>query len=222
MSFFLKMSLAFASIVNALAANKAEAIPAAITEVLTYGAITTILGAVGTWTRLTLRMRMRRVLTISLLDRWLTDNRYFHLERQVGIDYPEQRIQEDIFQFVERLCQIGPSILGSMFGVLLYTSQLWRLSPPVTFPAVGMTQPIEGLLVYIAFGFAIVMTIIVHWVGALLTRAEVVRQRLEAQFRSEMQGIRVNGESICKRRRHRPRPRRRGRHRHWRQNDRFH
>ncbi|OYO30720.1 ABC transporter ATP-binding protein/permease [Janthinobacterium sp. PC23-8] len=197
MSFFLKMQLAFADIVNALAAHNASVIPGIITQILLFGVVTTVLGAIGTWSRLSLRMRMRRVLTTTLLDRWMNDNRFFHLERRAQLDYPEQRIQEDIFQFVDKLTQIGVSVLGSLFGVLLYTSQLWRLSPPVGVPAIGITEPIPGLLVYLAFGFALAMTLLVHWVGALLTRAEVVRQRLEAQFRSEMHAVRENGESIA-------------------------
>lgn len=197
MSFFLKMQLAFAAIVNALAASNGSVIPGIVTQILLYGAITTLLGVVGVWTRLSLRMRMRGVLTTRFLDRWLADNRFYHLERRTQLDYPEQRIQEDIFQFVDKLSLIGPSVLGSLFGVLLYTSQLWRLSPPFVLPAIGMTQPVPGLLVYTAFGSALTMTLLVHCIGAKLTRAEVVRQRLEAQFRSEMHGIRNNGESIA-------------------------
>ncbi|MGV7208764.1 ABC transporter ATP-binding protein/permease [Oxalobacteraceae bacterium A2-2] len=197
MSFFLKMQLAFADIVNALAARNAAVVPGIVANILLFGVVTTVLAAIGTWSRLSLRMRMRRVLTTTLLDRWMQDHRFFHLERRARIDYPEQRIQEDIFQFVDKLTQIGVSVLASLFGVLLYTSQLWRLSPPVTVPAIGMTQPVPGLLVYLAFGFAVAMTVLVHWVGALLTRAEVVRQRLEAQFRSEMHAVRENGESIA-------------------------
>jgi putative ATP-binding cassette transporter len=197
MTFFLKMQLAFADIVNALAAHKASVISGFLGNILLYSLITTALGLVGAWTRLSLRMRMRTVLSTSVMDRWLSDNRFYHIERRSQLDYPEQRIQEDIFQFVDKFSQIGPSVLGSLFGVLLYTSQLWRLSPPVVAPALGVTEPIPGLLVYLAFGFAVLMTVLVHWAGALLTRAEVVRQRLEAQFRSEMHAVRENGESIA-------------------------
>lgn len=197
MSFFLKISLASAAIISALAAHNPAVIPGLIVQILVYSLITTALGAIGAWTRLSLRMRMRRVLTNRLLDRWLGDNRFYHIERRAQLDYPEQRIQEDIFQFVDKVSLIGPSILGSLFGVFLYTSQLWRLSPPIVIPAIGMTAPIPGFLVYLAFGFGLTMTALVHWVGALLTRAEVVRQRLEAQFRSEMHAVRDNGEAIA-------------------------
>jgi putative ATP-binding cassette transporter len=156
-----------------------------------------VLGVIGVWSRLVLRIRMRRVLTTRLLDRWMQDNSFFHLQRRTEIDYPEQRIQEDIYTFVEKVTLIGVSLVASVFGVFLYTSQLWRLSPPIVIPALGMTHAIPGLLVYVAFGLAMAMTVLVHWAGRLLTRAEVVRQRLEAQFRQEMQAVRSNGESIA-------------------------
>ncbi|EGY01970.1 ABC transporter, ATP-binding protein [Nitrospirillum viridazoti Y2] len=193
----LKMQLGFAAIVNALAAKDGAVIYGIIWEILMYGGGMALLGVIGAWTRLALRMRMRTVLTTRLLDGWMAGNRFFHLERRTEIDYPEQRIQEDIYTFVEKVTLVGVSVVASVFGVFLYTSQLWRLSPPLVIKEIGLTQPIPGLLVYVAFALAIMMTLIVHWVGRLLTRAEVVRQRLEAQFRLEMQSIRGNGESIA-------------------------
>ena len=193
----LKMQLGSAAIITALAAKNGAVIPDIVWALLFYTGGLCILSVIGVWTRLALRIRMRRVLTTRLLDRWMQDNRFFHLERQTKLDYPEQRIQEDIYTYVEKVMLIGVSVVASVFGVFLYTSELWRLSPPLVVPELGMTQPISGFLVYVAFGLAIAMTLLVHWVGRLLTRAEVVRQRLEAQFRQEMQAIRGNGESIA-------------------------
>ncbi len=193
----LQMQLGFAAIVNALAAKNGDGIYGIVWEILGYSAGIAILNVIGTWTRLALRMRMRRVLTTRLLDRWMEDNRFFHLQDEAELDYPEQRIQEDIYTFVEKVATIGVSVVASIFGVFLYTAELWRLSPPLTIPQIGFVEPIPGLLVYVAFGLAIGMTLLIHWVGRLLTRAEVVRQRLEAQFRLEMQSIRNNGESIA-------------------------
>ncbi|SNS67534.1 MULTISPECIES: ABC transporter ATP-binding protein/permease [unclassified Azospirillum] len=193
----LKMQLGFSAIVNALAAKNGAVISGIVLEILLYGFGLALLNVIGAWTRLALRMRMRKVLTTRLLDGWMAGNRFFHLERRTEIDYPEQRIQEDVYTFVEKVTIIGVSVVASIFGVFLYTSELWRLSPPLVFDQVGLTEPIPGLLVYVAFALAIGMTFLVHWVGRLLTRAEVVRQRLEAQFRLEMQSIRGNGESIA-------------------------
>lgn len=196
-SVLLKMQLGFSAIVNALAAKDGAVISGIVWEILLYSGGLALLNMIGAWTRLALRMRMRKVLTTRLLDGWMAGNRFFHLERRTEIDYPEQRIQEDVYTFVEKVMIIGVSVVASVFGVFLYTSELWRLSPPLVVPEIGLSQPIPGFLVYVAFAMAIGMTLLVHWVGRLLTRAEVVRQRLEAQFRLEMQSIRGNGESIA-------------------------
>ena len=197
MAVLLKMQLGFAEIINALAANNGEPIPGIILDILMYSVLTALLAVVGVWTRLVLRIRMRKVLTTRFLASYMADNRFFHLDRRAELDYPEQRIQEDIYTFLEKVTTIGVRVVGSIAGVFLYTSELWRLSPPLTIPAIGMDEPVPGLLVYVAFALAIIMTMLVHWVGQLLTRAEVVRQRLEAQFRLEMQAIRGNSESIA-------------------------
>lgn len=193
----LKMQLGFAAIVNALAARDGSGIYDIVWEILMYGGALALLGVIGVWTRLILRMRMRTVLTTRFLDGYMADNRFFHLERSAELDYPEQRIQEDIYTFLEKVTIIGVTVVGSVSGVFLYTAELWRLSPPLTIPSIGMAEPVPGLLVYVAFALALLMTVLVHWVGQLLTRAEVVRQRLEAQFRYEMQAIRGNSESIA-------------------------
>jgi len=193
----MKMVVGSGALVTALAAKNGAVIPGIVWQLLAYAVATGILGVIGVWSRLALRIRMRRVLTTRLVDRWMQDNRFFHLEQRTQIDYPEQRIQEDIYTYVEKVTLIGVSVVASVFSVFLYTSQLWHLSPPVVIPALGTTQAMSGFLVYVAFGLAILMTVLVHWAGRLLTRAEVVRQRLEAQFRLEMQAIRGNGEAIA-------------------------
>jgi len=193
----MRMVVGSGALVTALAAKNAAAIPGIAQQLLLSAVAMGILSVLGIWSRLALRMRMRRVLTTRLLDRWMQDNRFFHLQQRTDIDYPEQRIQEDIYTYVEKVTLIGVSVVASVFSVFLYTSQLWRLSPPLVIPALGMSQPISGFLVYLAFALAIAITVLVHWAGRLLTRAEVVRQRLEAQFRLEMQAIRANGEAIA-------------------------
>lgn len=194
---FLQMQINLAAITNALVAKNGGLIGGLVGKVLVAGAIMAVVGTFVAWTRFTLRIRFRKVLTRDLLDRWMGANRFFHLERRAQLDYPEQRIQEDVFQFIERLTTIAPIFIVSTFSIFLYTAQLWKLSPPLVFDAIGLSQPIPGFLVYVAFGFAILWTLLTHLVGSSLTRAEVVRQRLEAQFRQEMGAIRDNGESIA-------------------------
>ncbi|PVM84476.1 hypothetical protein DDF62_22360 [Caulobacter radicis] len=194
---FLQMQINLAAITNALAARDGSVISGLLTKIIMAGAILAVVGTVVAWTRYTLRIRFRRVLTENLVGRWIAANRFYHLERRARLDYPEQRIQEDVYQFIERLTTIAPILIFSSFGIFLYTAQLWKLSPPIVLDAIGLHHPIPGFLVYVAFGFAILWTFVTHVFGRSLTRAEVVRQRLEAQFRQEMAAVRENGESIA-------------------------
>ena len=130
MAVLLKMQLGFAEIINALAANNGEPIPGIILDILMYSVLTALLAVVGVWTRLVLRIRMRKVLTTRFLASYMADNRFFHLDRRAELDYPEQRIQEDIYTFLEKVTTIGVRVVGSIAGVFLYTSELWRLSRP--------------------------------------------------------------------------------------------
>lgn len=84
-----------------------------------------------------------------------------------------------------------------LFTVFLYVGQLWKLSPPMTAPLLGINQPIPGLLVYGTLAFAVGLTLLTHWVGVRLTRTEVARQSLEARYRQEMAAVRHNGETIA-------------------------
>jgi len=140
-----------------------------------------------------LRIRSRTVMTRNLVDRWLDGNRFYHIERRFSLDHPEQRIQDDLFQFIDGALKVGPAIIGSVLPIFLYGGQLWRLSPPIA--AGGAT--FHGSLFFFAVGFAILWTFVTHLFGRNLTRAEVVRQRLEAQFRQEMAAVRENGEAIA-------------------------
>ncbi|WP_218647321.1 ABC transporter ATP-binding protein/permease [Sphingobium lactosutens] len=194
---FMQMQVHLAAITNALVARDAGVIGGYVSKILFAGVLMAVVGTFVQWSRFTLRIRMRRVLTDSLIARWMSANRFFHLEQRERLDYPEQRIQDDVFQFIERLTTLAPGILFALFSIFLYTGQLWKLSPPVVFSSIGMTHTIPGYLVYLAFAFAILWTILTHVVGKSLTRVEVVRQRLEAQFRQQMGAVRENGEAIA-------------------------
>ncbi|WP_165832351.1 ABC transporter ATP-binding protein/permease [Caulobacter radicis] len=186
-----------AVIANALAAKTGAAIPGPMSIIM--GLILTIagLGIVTVFVQYALRMRFRRVITGGMLDRWIGENRFLHLEQRGGADYPEQRIQEDVFQTIDRTMMRGPEVIMGLFTVFIYTGQLWKVSPPLTIPALGIHQPIHGYLVYVAFGLAISMTFLTHWVGVRLTRAEIDRQTLEARYRQQLAAIRLNGETVA-------------------------
>lgn len=194
---FMQMQLKLAAITNALVARDAAALPQLATMVVVFGIAGAAVSVFMQWTGYVLRIRFRTVLTRHYLDRWLAADRYYQLERRANLDHPEQRIQEDIYQFIDRLLTLAPMMLTSMTALVLYSGQLFKLSPPVNFGFVGIPHEIPGFLLYFALIMSIGWTAFTHWIGKALTRVEVVRQRLEALFRHQMSTVRENGESIA-------------------------
>lgn len=194
---FMQMQLKLAAITNALVAKDAAAIPQLATLVVVFGIAGAAVSVFMQWTGYVLRIRFRTVLTGNYLDRWLVADRYYQLERRANLDHPEQRIQEDIYQFIDRLLTLTPMMLTSMTALVLYSGQLFKLSPPINFGFIGIPHAIPGFLLYFALIMSIGWTAFTHWIGAALTRVEVVRQRLEALFRHQMSTVRENGESIA-------------------------
>lgn len=191
----LRVQVTLASVTNALVEKQVDRItPLLFTAgLLALAFLGIVVG--GALCRYVLRIRARAVLTGQTLDRWLADRRFYFLRDRPALDHPEQRIQEDLFVFVERTLQLAPSLFGAVISMLLYSGQLWKLSPSLELG--GGTVLIPGLLFHAACLFAIAWTFVTHWLGSSLTRAEIVRQNLEAQFRQEMAFVRESSEAIA-------------------------
>lgn len=193
----LRTQVYLADLVNALVAKNAAVVPGLISLLIVLTLGTLLIGMAGLWAGLTVRMRFRNYLSPQLVGRWMASDRYFHQERQRPLDYPEQRIQEDVFLFAERFITLGPGIVGALYSMGLYTNQLWKMSPVVNLSLLGNDISVSGFLVYFAIAFGLISTVVVHFAGRSLTRVEVVRQHLEAQFRAEMATVRSNAEAIA-------------------------
>lgn len=193
----LQVQQRLAAITNALGEGDGSGIASNTTAILGLVAAVLVIGVSVIFAQYALRMRFRRVVTQKLLGRWFKDNRFFHMERRQGLDYPEQRIQEDVFQTIDGFLRLAPEVTMGLFTVFIYVGQLWTLSPPMTVPVLGITQPLPGLLVFGTLAFAVSLTLLTHWVGVRLTRTEVARQSLEARYRQEMAAVRHNGETIA-------------------------
>lgn len=193
----LKAQTYLAGVTNALAARTTANVSSMMTMAALFGAIFITSSLLTIFARYTLRIRARRHLTDRLTEKWMSRNRFYRLERASGVDHPEQRIQEDVYAFVDNVLSLGPTIFGALFSIAIYGRELWRLSPPLTIAPLGTPFVVHGYFFYLVCFFAFGWTFVTHFLGAGLTRAEIVRQRLEAQFREDMAVIRENGEAIA-------------------------
>lgn len=193
----LQLQRRLAEITNALGNGDGSQIAVHTSAIIWLTAAITTIGVVAIFAMYTLQIRFRRVVNGKLVSQWITDDRFYHMERQQKLDYPEQRIQEDISLTVNTFLRLAPEVTIGSLTVFLYIGQLWNMSPPISIPVLGITKPIPGFLVFCTLGFAVGMTLITHWIGIRLTNAEIARQTLEARYRQQMAAVRHNGETIA-------------------------
>ena len=145
-----------------------------------------------------LLIRWRRWLTVRYLDEWLADRAYYRISlttdrAAIGTDNPDQRISEDIRDFIDNTLTFGISMLANIVTLFSFLGILWSLSGTVT--VFGIAIP--GYMVWVALVYAIVGTWLTHLVGRPLAALRFRQQRVEADFRYALVRVRENMEGIA-------------------------
>src|SRR5271169_1059150 len=78
-----------------------------------------------TWLSQWLQIRWRRWLTVRFLDEWLADRAYYRISlttdhSAVGTDNPDQRIAEDLRDFVSNTLSLGLDLLSNVVSLFSY------------------------------------------------------------------------------------------------------
>jgi putative ATP-binding cassette transporter len=145
-----------------------------------------------------LQIRWRRWMTARFLDEWLADRAYYRISLttssgDVGTDNPDQRISDDINDYVANTLSIGLDFISNIVSLLSFIGILWALSGPITILGVH----IGGYMVWVALIYAIVGTWLTHLVGRPLAMLRFRQQRFEANFRFALVRFRENMEGIA-------------------------
>ena len=145
-----------------------------------------------------LQIRWRRWMTGKFLDEWLADRAYYRIamtqdQVQTGTDNPDQRIAEDIRDFVDNTLTLGISFIANVATLLSFIGILWGLSGETVFFGVS----IPGYMVWIALAYAILGTVLTHFVGRPLSALRFRQQRVEADFRYALVRFRENMEAVA-------------------------
>ncbi len=151
-----------------------------------------------TYLRQWLEIRWRRWLTSHIVDDWLADHAYYRISltadpRSAGTDNPDQRIGDDIRDFIEDTLTLGLSLLSNVVNLISFLSILWTLSGVVTLLGIA----IPGYMVWVALLYSILGTWITHLVGRPLAFLNFQRQRVEADFRFALVRLRENTEGVA-------------------------
>jgi putative ATP-binding cassette transporter len=145
-----------------------------------------------------LQIRWRRWLTAAYLDHWLAGANHYRMQLLGdAADNPDQRIAEDITQFVQLTLTIGLQLLNSCVTLGSFMVILWSLSAAAPLHLFGTTFDIPGYLLWAALIYAVLGTALTHWIGRPLIALNFQQQRYEADFRFNLVRVRENSEQIA-------------------------
>jgi vitamin B12/bleomycin/antimicrobial peptide transport system ATP-binding/permease protein len=145
-----------------------------------------------------LQIRWRRWMTRQYLDDWLGNANHYRMQLLGdAADNPDQRIAEDINQFIEKGLFLSLGLLNSVVTLGSFVVILWTLSASAPFTLFGIQWGIPGYLVWAALIYSIVGTILTQWIGHALVRLNFLQQRYEADFRYNLVRVRENAEQIA-------------------------
>ena len=145
-----------------------------------------------------LQIRWRRWLTASYLDHWMANANHYRMQLLGdAADNPDQRISEDIAQFIALTLSIGLQLLNSCVTLFSFMIILWSLSAAAPLHLFGMSFTIPGYLLWAALIYACVGTALTHLIGRPLIALNFQQQRYEADFRFNLVRVRENSEQIA-------------------------
>ena len=146
-----------------------------------------------------LQIRWRRWLTETYLNRWLTEANHYRMQLLGdAADNPDQRIAEDVRQFIDAgILPIGLNLLNAVVTLGSFAFILWNLSAAAPLHVFGLKYDIPGYLLWAALIYAVVGTIFTHLIGRALIALNFQQQRYEADFRFNLVRVRESSEQIA-------------------------
>ncbi len=161
-------------------------------------AIYILLAVYSYYLQQTLILNWRRWLTTRFIDIWLQNKTYYNLQMfGKDTDNPDQRISEDVRQFVEMTLSFGIGILKEFCTFASFVVILYNLSGSLSFTFMGKTWTINGYMLWASLLYSVIGTYITHIVGRKLVKINFIQQKYEADFRFSMIRLRESAESVA-------------------------
>lgn len=129
-----------------------------------------------------LALLWRDWLTRRLLDVYLGDRTYYHLNAAGSLGNPDQRIADDVRTFTASTLSLALVFLNGTFTILAFSGVLWSISRTLFVAAV----------LYAAAG-----SLSAFFLGRPLVRLNYDQSDREADFRSQLIHVRENAESVA-------------------------
>lgn len=186
------------AIMDAIVRKEASAFLITVGVFLTVSLALLLASTYRVYVRQALEIRWRRVLTVDYVERWMSPQAYAFSELHRGeVDNPDQRIAEDIRDFVASALGLSLSFLAALVTLVAFGGMLWTLSQPWAIDIGDSHLRVPGLILWVGLLFAGFSTWITHVVGRRLIPLNFDRQRLEADFRYGLVRFRDSVEAVA-------------------------
>jgi putative ATP-binding cassette transporter len=158
------------------------------------------------FTQSMLVIRWRRWLTDHLIARWLAGHTHYHISLAgTQADNPDQRIQEDVYRFIDGgsdgattsygIYSYSILLISTLSSLVSFAIVLWGLSESFTVPGTDIKVP--GFLFWVALLYASIGTFVTHVIGRSLIGLYFERQHMEADFRFSLARLREYTEQVA-------------------------
>ncbi|MDD2729925.1 ABC transporter ATP-binding protein/permease [Malikia sp.] len=151
-----------------------------------------------------LEIRWRAWMTAHVMARWLGHKAFYRLElmrftrEDASLpDNPDQRIQEDLGMFTASAVGLSMGLLNACVTLASFVGILWGLSGSFGFAFNGSDWNIPGFMVWMAIAYALVGSVLTHYIGRPLISLNFAQQKREADFRHHLVRVREYSEAIA-------------------------
>ncbi|NYT63327.1 ABC transporter ATP-binding protein/permease [Alcaligenaceae bacterium] len=128
------------------------------------------------------------------LTRWIDKQSYYRTQYlDTPVDNPDQRIQQDITDFVQGSLTLSMGVVNALVSTFAFTLILWTLSGTVS---IGSLEIPRGM-VFLVFIYVIVATAFAIWIGRPLILLNFLNERYNADYRYSLVRLREYSESIA-------------------------
>lgn len=193
----LQLSDAERRILDALQDHQPAAFASAMMLFAAMAAGFALVSAYRVYLRQLVEIRWRRGVTAHYVDRWVSGRAYCQAQLHGDeVDNPDQRIAEDVREFVASALGLSLSLLAALASLLFFGGLLWRVSAMWALPLDGVGMRVPGSLLWVILLYAAGSTWLTHIVGRRLVPLNVERLRYEADFRYGLMRFRDNVEVV--------------------------
>ena len=165
---------------------------------LLIGAANTFTSQLNAYCESWLKIRWRRWMTARYVNYWLEGSAHYRMQLTGNeTDNPDQRIAEDISQFINYTWLYSFSFVRNVINLVTYAAMLYDLSLTIPLMLGGKDWSFPGYFVVISVIWAIVETIITHVTGKQLARLQYQQQMYAANYRFALVRVRECSEQIA-------------------------